>query len=292
MTHRIPTTSPHATRLHSSSYLQHQRPVHRIRTYPSFNGIQPLQHEKTILEVNEVTKIHKRDTSSSYEEFLRYTHPYDFILPTSTTYPVHNETPKAFSEQATLSIFIHEGRPTTTKLTLVDLPSSIDNSTCYECSKGIPFLLLTSHHKPLTKQVVIILYSLHLGRKIASPSTSTIRWKKERESTPKKSIYSTSKHTTTFQVGTQSSNSLIKPTRKLLVRAFTSSSKLFTSIPRLIPEFSNPTSTTNHVTSSYGIYSTALATRTTSVTIEVKINKSLHSQVNRLNIHRVTSITT
>ena len=140
MTHRIPTTSPHATRLHSSSYLQHQRPVHRIRTYPSFNGIQPLQHEKTILEVNEVTKLHKRDTTSSYEEFLRYTHPYDFILPTSTTYPVHNETPKAYSEQATLSNFIHEGRPTTTKLTLVDLPSSIDNSTCYECSKGIPFL--------------------------------------------------------------------------------------------------------------------------------------------------------
>ena len=113
-----------------------------------------------------------------------------------------------------------------------------------------------------------------------------------KEITPKKSIYSTSKHTTTFQVGTQSSNSLIKPTRKLLVRAFTSSSKLFTSIPRLIPEFLNPTSTTNHVTSSYGIYTMALATRTTSVTIEVKINKSLHFQVNRLSIHRVTSITT
>ena len=180
--------------------------------YSSFNGIQPLQHEKTILEVDEVTKLHKRDTTSSYEEFLRYTHPYDFILPTSTTYPVHNETPKAYSEQTTLSIFIHEGRPTTTKLTLVDLPSSIDNSTCYECSKGIPFLLLTSHHKPLTKQVVIFLYPLHLGRKIASPSTYPIRWKKERQSTPKKSIYSTSKHTTTFQVGIQSSNSLTKST--------------------------------------------------------------------------------
>ena len=157
-------------------------------------------------------EIHKRVTTSSYEGFLRYTHPYDFILPTSTTYQVHNETPKAYSEQATLSIFIHEGRPTTTKLTLVDLPSSIDNSTCYECSKGIPFLLLTSHHKPLTKQAVILLYPLHLGRKIASPSTSPIRWKKERESTPKKSIYSTSKHTTTFQVGIQSSNSLTKST--------------------------------------------------------------------------------
>ena len=229
---------------------------------------------------------------SWYDEFLRYTYPFDFILPTSTTHPVHNETPKAYPEQATLSIFIHEGRPTTTKLTLVALPSSIDHSTCYECSKGIPSLLLTFHHRPLTKQVVIILYSLHLGRKIALPSTSTIRWKKERESTPKKSIYSTSKHTTTFQVGTQSSNSLIKLTRKLLVRAFTSSSKLFTSIRRLIPTFSRPTSTTNHVTSSYDSYSTVLATRTTSATIEVKIDKSLQFQVNRLNIHRVTSITT
>ena len=292
MTHRIPTTSSHATRLHSSSYLQHQRSVHRIRTYPSVIGIQPLQHEKTILEVNEVTKLHKRDTTSSYDEFLRYTHPYDFILATSTTHPVHNETSKAYSEQATLSIFIHEGRPTTTKITLVALPSSIDHSTCYECSKGIPSLLLTSHHRPLTNQVVIILYSLHLGRKTALPSTSTIHWKKERESTPKKSIYSTSKNTTTFQVGIQSSNSLIKPTRKLLVWAFTSSLKLFTSIPRLIPAFSRPTSTMNHVTSSYDTYTTALATRTTSVTIEVKINKSLHFQVNRLNIYRVTSITT
>ena len=166
VTHRIPTTSSYATLLHSSSYLQHQRPVHRIRTYPSFNGIQLLQHEKTILEVNKVTKLHKRDTTSSYDDFLRYTHPHDFILLTSTTHPVHNETPKAYSEQATLSIFIHEGRPTTTKLTLVDLPSSTNHSTCYECSKGIPFLLLTSHRKPLTKQVVIILYSPHLGRKV------------------------------------------------------------------------------------------------------------------------------
>ena len=244
------------------------------------------------MEVNEVTKLHKCDTTSSYDEFLRYAQPYDFILPTSTTHLVHNDTPKPYSEQATLSIFIHEGRPTTTKLTLVALPSSIDHSTCYECSKGIPSLPLTFHHSPLTKQVMIILYSLHPGRKIALPSTSTIRWKTERESTPKKSIYSTSKRTTTFQVGIRSSNSLIKPTRKLLVRAFTSSSKLFTSTRRLIPTFSRPTFTMNHVTSSYDTYTTALAPRITSVTIEVKIDKSLQFQVNRLNIHRVTSITT
>ena len=178
------------------------------------------------------------------------------------------------------------------KLTLVALPSSINHSTCYECSKGIPSLPLTFHHSPLTKPVVIILYSLHLGRKIALPSTSTICWKTERESTPKKSIYSTSKCTTTFQVGTQCSNSLIKPTRKLLVRAFMSSLRLFTSIRRLIPTFSRPTSITNHVTSSYDTYTTALAKRITSAMIEVKIDKSLQFQVNRLSIHRVTSITT
>ena len=182
--------------------------THGIRTHQGFNGTQILQHEKTILEVNEVTKLHKRDTLSSYDEFLRYTQPYKLILPTSTSHPVHNKTPKLYSEQATLSIFIHEGRPTTTKLTLVALPSSINHSTCYECSKGIPSLPLTFHHSPLTKPVVIILYSLRLGRKIALPSTSIICWKTERESTQKKSIYSTSKRTTTFQVGTQSSNSL------------------------------------------------------------------------------------
>ena len=242
--------------------------------------------------MNEVTKLHKRDATSSYDEFLRYAQPYKLILPTSTTQPVHNETPKLYSEQVTVYIFIHEGRSTTMKLTLVALPSSIDHSTCYECLKGILSLPLTFHHSPLTKPVVIILYSPRLGRKIALPSTSTIRWKTKRESTPKKSIYSTSKRTTTFQVGTQSSNSLIKSTRKLLVRAFTSSSKSFTSIRHLIPTFLRPTSTTNHVKSSYDTYTMALVTHITSVTIEVKIDKSLQFQVNRLNIDRVTSITT
>ena len=275
MTHRIPTTSPHATRLHSSSYLQHRRPVHRIRTYPSFNGIQPLQHEKTILEVNEVTKLHKRDTTSSYEEFLRYTHPYDFILPTSTTYPVHNETPKAYSEQATLSIFIHEGRPTTTKLTLVDLPSSIDHSTFHECTKGILCLAPTSHQSPLTRQVVITSYPLHLGRKNTLLSTSTIRWRTEKESTPKRLTYSPSRSGTTFQVGIQSSNSLIKSTQKLLVPASTCTSKSSTLIRRKIPTFLRPTPTTTQVTSSYAIYTTVLATQITSAIIEIKNDKSL-----------------
>ena len=138
--------------------------------------------------MNKTTKLHKRDTTSSYDEFLRYAQPYKLIPTTSTTHPVNNETPNLYSEGATLSIFIHEGRPTTTKLTLVDLPSSIDHSTFHECTKGILCLAPTPHQSPLTRQVVIISYSLHLGRKNMLLSTSTIRWRTEKESTPKRLI--------------------------------------------------------------------------------------------------------
>ena len=200
--------------------------------------------------------------------------------------------PNLYSEGATLSIFIHEGRPTTTKLTLVDLPSSIDHSTFRGCSKGILCLAPTSHHSPLTRPVVIISYSLRLGRKNTLPSTSTIRWKTERESTPKRLIYSTSKSGTTFQVGTQSSNSLIKSTRKLLAQASTSTSKSSTLICRQIPTFLRHSLTMNQVMSSYETYTTTLTTQTTSVIIEIKTDKSLQFQANWLNIARVTNITT
>ena len=183
-----------------------------------------------------------------------------------------------------MSNFIHEGRPTTTKLTLVDLPSSIDHSTFRECTKGILCLPPTFHHSSLTRPVVIISYSLRLGRKNMLPSTSTIRWKTERESTPKRLIYSTSRSGTTFQVGIQSSNSLIKLTQKLLVRASTSTSKSSTLIRHQIPTSLRPTFTTTQVTSSYDTYTTSLATQTTSATFEIKNDKSLHFQVNRLNI--------
>ena len=203
-----------------------------------------------------------------------------------------NETPNLYSEGATLSNFINEGRLTTTKLTLVDLPSSIDHSTFRKCSKGILCLAPTSHHSPLTRPVVIISYSLHLGRKNTLPSTSTIRWKTERESTPKKLIYSTFKSGATFQVGIRSSNSLIKSTQKLLVPASTSTSKSSTLICCQIPTFLRPTFTTNQVMSSYDTYMTALTTQTTSAIIEIKTNKSLQFQINWLNIAQVTSITT
>ena len=225
--------------------------------------------------MNETTKLHKRDTTSSYDEFLRYTQPYKLIPTTSTTHPVNNETPNLYSEGATLSIFIHEGRPTTTKLTLVNLPSSIDHSTFHECTKGILCHAPTSHQNSLTRQVVIISYSLHLGRKNTLLLTSTIRWRTEKESTLKRLIYSPSRSGTTFQVGIQSSNSLIKSTQKLLVPASTCTLKSSTLIRRKIPTFLRPTPTTTQVTSSYDTYTTVLATQTTSAIIEIKNDKSL-----------------
>ena len=230
--------------------------------------------------MNEKTKLHKRDTTSSYDEFLRYAQSYKLILTTSTTHPVTNETPNLYSEGATLSNFIHEGRPTTTKLTLVDLPSSIDHSTFHECSKGILCLAPISPYSLLTRPVVIISYSLHLGRKTMLPSTSTICRKTKRESTPKKLIYSTSKSGTTFQVGIQSSTSLIKSTQKLLVPASMSTSKSSTLIRRQIPTFLCPPLTMNQVMSSYDTCTTTLTTQTTSAIIEIKTDKSLQFDVN------------
>ena len=200
--------------------------------------------------------------------------------------------PKPIFRRSDAVQLFHEGRLTTTKPTLVDPPSSINHSTFGKCSKGILCLPPTSHHSPSTRPVVIISYSLRLGRKITLLSTSTIHLKTERESTPRKLIYSTSKSGTTFQVGIQSSNSLIKLTQKLLVPASTSTSKSSTLIHRQMPTFSRPMFTTNQVTNSYDTYTMALMTQTTSAIIEIKTDKSLQFQVNWLNISRVTSITT
>ena len=244
------------------------------------------------METNETTKLHKCDRSTSYDKFPCYAHSFQLIPTTSTTHPVNNEAPNLYSEGATLFIFIDEGRPTTTKLTVIALPSSINHSNPCECSKGILCLAHTFHHSPLTRPVVIILYFLHRERKITLPSTSIIHWKTKRESTLKKLIYSTSRSGATFQVGIQSSNSLIKSTPRLPAPVSTSTLKSSTLIRRQIPTFSHPTFTTNQVTSSYDTYTTASAEQITSATIEVKIDKSLQFQVNRLNIARVMSITT
>ena len=75
---------------------------------------------------------------------------------------------------ATLSKFIHEGRPTTTKPTFIALPSLTSHSTFYECSRGILCQPHDSPHSPLTRLGVIISYSLRLERKITLPLTSII----------------------------------------------------------------------------------------------------------------------
>ena len=167
---------------------------------------------KLTLEVHKITNLHKRDTTSSYDEFPRYALPYNLIPTTSTTHPVNHETPNLYSEGVTLSNLIHEGRPTTTKLTYVALPSSISHSTFHKCSRGTPCQPQASLHKHLKKLVVITSYSIHLERKITLLSTSTTHRNTTTEFTQKKSIYSNSKQPTTSQVGIHSSTFLTKST--------------------------------------------------------------------------------
>ena len=83
---------------------------------------------------------------------------------------MNNETLDLYSAGAMLSKFVHEGKPTTTKLTFVALPSLTSHSTFYECSRGILCQPQDSPHSPLTRLGVIISYSLRLERKITLPS--------------------------------------------------------------------------------------------------------------------------
>ena len=87
---------------------------------------------------------------------------------------MNNETLDLYSEGATLSKFIHEGRPTTTEPTFVALPSLTSHSTFYEYSRGILCQPQGTPLSPLTRLGVIISYSLHLERKITLPWTSII----------------------------------------------------------------------------------------------------------------------
>ena len=119
------------------------------------------------------------------------------------------ETLDLYSEGATLSPFIHEGRPTTTKPTFVALPSLTNHSNSYECSRSTLYHPHDSLHGPLTRLGLIICYSLRQESKITLPWTSIIRWNITMESTPKKLIYSISRKTMTFQVGILSSTSLL-----------------------------------------------------------------------------------
>ena len=157
-------------------------------------------------------KLQRRDSTTSNDKVSSYSHPIKLISTRPTTPPVDNETLDLYSEGTTLSKFIHEGRPTNMKPTFVALPPFTSHSTLHECSRVILYQPQYSPHSPLTRLGVTIPYSLRLERKITLLSTSIIRWNTTTESTPKKLIYSTSRKTTTFQVGITSSISLIKST--------------------------------------------------------------------------------
>ena len=73
-----------------------------------------------------------------------------------------------------MSKLAHKGRLTTMKRTFVALPSLTSHSTFYECSRSILYQPQHPPHSLLTRLGVIISYSLHLERKITSPSTSII----------------------------------------------------------------------------------------------------------------------
>ena len=176
----------------------------------SLIDIQAIHHEKLTLEARKVTKPLQHDMTSSSDDLPSYAQSIKFISSTSTTHPVNNDTPDLYLEGATLSKFIHEGRPTTTKPTFVALPYLTSYSTFHECSRGTPCQPQASLHKQLTKLVVSISYSIRLERKITLLSTSFSHWDTTTESTQKKSIYSTSKNPTTFQVGIHSSSFLTK----------------------------------------------------------------------------------
>ena len=164
------------------------------------------------MEAREVTKLHQRGSTTSNDEFPSYVRSIKLIFTRSTTHQVDKERLDLYSEGATLSKFIYEGRPTTTKPTFVALPYLTSHSTFHECSRGTPCQPQASLPRHLTKPVVIIPYSTHLERKITLLSTFNTRWNTTMESTQRKSIYSNSKSPTTFQVGIHSPTSLTKST--------------------------------------------------------------------------------
>ena len=122
------------------------------------------------MEARKVAKLHYHDLTSSNDDLSSYTLSIKLIFLTSTTHSVINKTLDLYPERATLSKFIHEGRPISMKPTFVALPSLTSHSTFYECSRGILCQPQDSRHSPLTRLGVIISYSLCLERKITSPS--------------------------------------------------------------------------------------------------------------------------
>ena len=141
------------TKLKRSRPTVHQRKKNTSR----FHWYPRLHNEKSTLEARKVTKLHYCDLTSSNDEFSSYAHSINLISTTSTTSLVNNETLDLYFEGATLSKFKNEGRPTTTKLTFVALPSLTSHSTFYEYSRGILCQPQDSPHSSLTRVGVIIL---------------------------------------------------------------------------------------------------------------------------------------
>ena len=110
-------------------------------------------------------KLHYRDSTSSNDEFSNYAQSIRLIFTTTTPHPVNNRTLDLYTEEATLSKFILEGRPTTMKPTFIALPSLTSYSTFYESSRRILCQQEESAYSPLTRLGVIISYSLHLEKR-------------------------------------------------------------------------------------------------------------------------------
>ena len=169
-----------------------------------------MHHEKDTVEARKVMNLHRRDSTSSNNDFTSYSQSIKLISTTSPTRQRKIEIPDFYPEGATLSKFILQGRPTTMEPTFVALPYLTSHSTFHECLRGTPCQPQASPHRHLTKLVVIISYSIRLERRITLLLTFITRWNTTTEYTQKKSIYSNSKNPTSFQVGIHSSSSLIK----------------------------------------------------------------------------------
>ena len=121
-----------------------------------------------------VTKLIRRYWTSSDDDLSSCVQSIKLLSIQSTTHPVHYDTLDLYTEGATMSKFIQEGILTTTKRSFVALLSLTSHSTFYECSRSIICQPQHHPHSPSTRLGVIISYSLHLERKITSPSTSII----------------------------------------------------------------------------------------------------------------------
>ena len=119
-------------------------------------------------------KLHQCDSTTSNDEFPRYAQSIKLISTTSTTYPMNNETLDLYTKGATLSNFIHDGRPRSMKPTFVALLSLTSHSTFDECLRSILCKPQVCPNNPLSRLGVIISYSQQLERKITSSPTSII----------------------------------------------------------------------------------------------------------------------